>query len=427
MLVARRPVSLDFAQRRGSELSPRRARLRQHPMAPACPAAGSRRPTCPSGRVRSTTPPAENSAGIDLSLTDSTWFAVSVVRGYTPLHLRLRVQHDSPSEPAIEAFVHESPALGDRLIVEVLDEEDDRQRIVSGQAKESRSRGTVLAVVPVARTTAATLCRSKLPRATPSIFSKYGGTKWKVDGNELLILAVRVRQRSWATASRPPSSHCNSEENKHMVTRNEFKREARAPRAGVNILADAVKVTLGPKGRYVVLRQEFGAPTITNDGVTIAVEIEVEEASRPGRAARPRGRHGDERGGSRGTTTATVLAQAIVREGLKNVAGRRQPDGLQARHRAGRSRPSSRTEDQSKEFSGKEDIARVATISSREREIGDVIADAIEKVGKDGVVNVGRPDVRPRARVHRGMQFDKGYLSPYMVTTPSAWRLSRRP
>ena len=198
-----------------------------------------------------------------------------------------------------------------------------------------------------------------------------------------------------------------------------FNEDARrALERGVNILADAVKVTLGPKGRYVVLDKKFGAPTITNDGVTIAREIEVEDPfeNQGAQLVREVATATNDVAGD-GTTTATVLAQAIVREGLKNVAAGANPMGLK---RGIEQAVLSVVEDlkkQSTVVSGKEDIARVATISSREREIGDVISDAIEKVGKDGVVNVEEGQTFGlELEFTEGMQFDKGYLSPYMIT-----------
>ena len=198
-----------------------------------------------------------------------------------------------------------------------------------------------------------------------------------------------------------------------------FNEDARrALERGVNTLADAVKVTLGPKGRYVVLDKKFGAPTITNDGVTIAREIEVEDVfeNQGAQLVREVATATNDVAGD-GTTTATVLAQAIVREGLKNVAAGANPMGLK---RGIESAVDAVVEDlkkQSVEINGKEDIARVATISSREREIGDVIADAIEKVGKDGVVNVEEGQTFGlELEFTEGMQFDKGYLSPYMIT-----------
>jgi chaperonin GroEL len=200
-----------------------------------------------------------------------------------------------------------------------------------------------------------------------------------------------------------------------------FNEDARRSlERGVNILADAVKVTLGPKGRYVVLDKKFGAPTITNDGVTIAREIDVEDPfeNQGAQLIREAATSTDDVAGD-GTTTATVLAQAIVREGLKNVAAGANPMGLK---RGIEKAVDAIVEDlkaQSKEVAGKEDIARVGTVVSREREIGDVIADAIEKVGKDGVVNVEEGQTFGLdLEFTEGMQFDKGYLSPYMITDP---------
>ena len=198
-----------------------------------------------------------------------------------------------------------------------------------------------------------------------------------------------------------------------------FNEDARrALERGVNILADAVKVTLGPKGRYVVLDKKFGAPTITNDGVTIAREIEVEDVfeNQGAQLVREVATATNDVAGD-GTTTATVLAQAIVREGLKNVAAGANPMSLKRGIETAVEAVTENLKSQSKEISGKEDIARVASISSREREIGDNIADAIEKVGKDGVVNVEEGQTFGlELEFTEGMQFDKGYLSPYMIT-----------
>ncbi|HEY2541550.1 MAG TPA: chaperonin GroEL [Gaiellaceae bacterium] len=198
-----------------------------------------------------------------------------------------------------------------------------------------------------------------------------------------------------------------------------FNEDARrALERGVNILADAVKVTLGPKGRYVVLDKKFGAPTITNDGVTIAREIEVEDVfeNQGAQLVREVATATNDVAGD-GTTTATVLAQAIVREGLKNVAAGANPMGLKRGIETAVDAVVENLKAESKPVSGKEDIARVATVSSRDREIGDVIADAIEKVGKDGVVNVEEGQTLGlELEFTEGMQFDKGYLSPYMIT-----------
>jgi chaperonin GroEL len=198
-----------------------------------------------------------------------------------------------------------------------------------------------------------------------------------------------------------------------------YNSEARkALEQGVDAVANAVKVTLGPKGRYVVLDKKFGAPTITNDGVTIAREIEVEDVfqNQGAQLVREVATATNDVAGD-GTTTATVLAQAIVRQGLKNVAAGANPLALKRGIERAVEDVVKNIETQSKEISGKDQIARVATISAGDDEIGDVIADAIEKVGKDGVVNVEEGQTFGMdLEFTEGMQFDKGYISPYMVT-----------
>ncbi len=192
----------------------------------------------------------------------------------------------------------------------------------------------------------------------------------------------------------------------------------RSLEAGVNKLADAVKVTLGPKGRYVVLDRKFGTPTITNDGVTIAKEIDVEDnfenlgtqlvkevATKTNDVA------GD------GTTTATLLAQVIVREGLRNVAAGANPLALKRGIDKAVEAAVEQFKKVSKPIESREQISNVAAISAADESIGDLIADAMEKVGKDGVITVEESQtIGTDLNVVEGLQFDKGYLSPYMVT-----------
>jgi len=198
-----------------------------------------------------------------------------------------------------------------------------------------------------------------------------------------------------------------------------FDTEARrALEAGVNKLADAVRITLGPKGQYVVLDKKFGSPTITNDGVTIAREIELEDIfeNQGAQLVKEVATKTNDVAGD-GTTTATVLAQIIVKEGLKNVAAGANPVILRSGVDKAVSAAVEAIKAQSTEISGKEEISRVGAISARSDEVGNVIADAIDKVGKDGVVNVEESQTFGMdLEFTEGMQFDKGYLSPYFVT-----------
>ena len=198
-----------------------------------------------------------------------------------------------------------------------------------------------------------------------------------------------------------------------------FDDEARrALEAGVNKLADTVKVTLGPKGRNVVLDKKFGAPTITNDGVSIAKEVELDDPfENMGAQLVKEVATKTNDGAGDGTTTATVLAQALVHLGLRNVAAGANPMGLKKGIEKAVAAAVESIKGQAREVDDKSDIAAVATISAADASVGEVIANAIDKVGKDGVVTVEESNTfGTELEFTEGMQFDKGYLSPYFVT-----------
>jgi chaperonin GroEL len=199
----------------------------------------------------------------------------------------------------------------------------------------------------------------------------------------------------------------------------EFDEDARrALERGVNALADAVKVTLGPKGRNVVISKAWGAPTITNDGVTIAREIELEDSyeNLGAQLAKEVATKTNDVAGD-GTTTATVLAQAFVREGLKVVAAGGAPVELKRGIEAAVAAMKDELLKQARPVDGKEGISQVGAISSRDKVIGDMIAEAFDKVGKDGVISVEESSTTAmELEFTEGMQFDKGYISPYFVT-----------
>ena len=199
----------------------------------------------------------------------------------------------------------------------------------------------------------------------------------------------------------------------------EFDEDARrALERGVNALADAVKVTLGPKGRNVVIDKKWGAPTITNDGVTIAREIELEDPyeNLGAQLAKEVATKTNDIAGD-GTTTATVLAQAMVREGLKQVAAGASPLDIKRGIDKAVAAVTEKLLGMARGVADKAEIANVATISSQDREIGELIADAFDKVGKDGVISVEESSTtQMELEFTEGMQFDKGYISPYFVT-----------
>ncbi|MGO0576652.1 chaperonin GroEL [Ornithinimicrobium panacihumi] len=204
-----------------------------------------------------------------------------------------------------------------------------------------------------------------------------------------------------------------------MAKQLEFNDNARkALERGVDALANAVKVTLGPKGRNVVLDKKWGAPTITNDGVTIAREVELDDPyeNLGAQLAKEVATKTNDIAGD-GTTTATVLAQAMVKEGLRNVAAGASPSGLKRGIDAAVTAVNDRLLANARELEGRDEIAQVASLSAQDKAIGELIADAFDKVGKDGVITVEESSTTAmELDFTEGMQFDKGYLSPYFVT-----------
>src|SRR6478735_9142231 len=200
-----------------------------------------------------------------------------------------------------------------------------------------------------------------------------------------------------------------------------FDEEARRKlEAGMNQLADAVRVTLGPKGRNVVLSKKWGAPTITNDGVSIAKEIELEDPYENigANLVKEVAKKTDDVAGD-GTTTATVLAWTMVREGLRNLAAGANPMGIKRGIEQAVETAVAKIAELAVEVDDKEQIAQVAAISSADREIGEAISDAIDKVGKDGVITVEESNTFGlEMDLVEGMRFDKGFIAPYMVTDP---------
>jgi len=212
----------------------------------------------------------------------------------------------------------------------------------------------------------------------------------------------------------------NSDQEDEMAKQLEFDVAARdALKRGVDQLADTVKVTLGPKGRNVVLDKKFGSPTVTKDGVTVAKEIELEDPYEDMGAQMVKevsSKASDVAGD--GTTTATVLAQAIFREGLRNVTAGANPMDLKRGIDKAVGAAVKSVQDLSKPVAGRKEIAQVATTSANnDKAIGELIADAMEKVGKDGVITVEEArSIETSLDVVEGMQFDRGYVSPYFVT-----------
>jgi len=316
--------------------------------------------------------------------------------------------------------------LHDRIIVRRLDEGEQKVGgiIIPDTAKEKPQQGKVIAAgngkskddgkrVPLDVTTGDTI-----------LFGKYSGQEIKLDGEEYIIMREDEvlgiieggTKKEVAQVCRP--AHGRQKAMAKQIVYGEHSRQAVL--RGVNQLADAVKITLGPKGRNVVLDKKFGSPTITKDGVTVAKEIDLKDPLENMGAQMVRevaSKTSDTAGD--GTTTATVLAQAIYREGAKNVAAGANPMDIKRGIEKAVEALTAELKKMSKPVSGNM-VAQVGTISANNDEtIGKIIADAMDKVGKDGVITVEEAKtLETSLEVVEGMQFDRGYLSPYFVTDP---------
>ncbi len=303
--------------------------------------------------------------------------------------------------------------LEDRVVVQASEAEQTTASglVIPDTAKEKPQQGTVIAVGPGRISDQGERIALDVSEGDTVVYSKYGGTEIKLGGEEYLILSARdilADRRAVGGAENI------------MAKQLRFHEDARRSlESGVNKLADAVKVTLGPKGRNVVLEKKWGSPTITNDGVTIAREIELEDPyeNMGAQLAKEVATKTNDVAGD-GTTTATVLAQAMVKEGMRNVAAGANPMLLKRGIEQAVERVVEQIGSMARDIETQEEIAHVATISANnDPEVGQVIAEAMDKVGKDGVITVEESQTFGlELDFVEGMQFDKGYVSPYMVT-----------
>ncbi len=315
--------------------------------------------------------------------------------------------------------------LHDRVIVKRLEEERTSPGgiVIPDTAAEKPIRGKVIAVGKGKILENGNVRPLDVKVGDKILFGKYSGTEVKVDGEEYLVM----REEDVMAVIEGSNRDSNELNSRHRVSRGSFMAakevrfsdDARSRMLrGVNILANAVKVTLGPKGRNAVLEKSFGAPTVTKDGVSVAKEIELKDKFENMGAQMVKevaSNTSDEAGD--GTTTATVLAQAIVREGLKAVAAGANPMDLKRGIDKAVITAIEELKKLSKPCKDQKAIAQVGTISANSDEsIGKTIADAMEKVGKEGVITVEEGSgLQNELDVVEGMQFDRGYLSPYFI------------
>ena len=321
--------------------------------------------------------------------------------------------------------------LHDRVVVRRLEEDTKTAGgiIIPDTAKEKPMQGEVIAVGPGARNEKGEVVPPDVKAGDRVLFGKWSGTEVKIDGEELLIMkesdilgviegkaSVQGRRLS---RPRTLQHHCTGVA--RMAAKDvKFSQDAREKMLrGVDILANAVKVTLGPKGRNVVLEKSFGAPRVTKDGVTVAKEIELEDKFENMGAQMLRevaSKTSDVAGD--GTTTATVLAQAIVEEGAKSVAAGANPMDLKRGIDMAVNAVVEELKAKAKKVTSNDEIAQVGTISANgDAEVGRILAEAMQKVGNEGVITVEEAkSLETELDVVEGMQFDRGYISPYFIT-----------
>ena len=335
--------------------------------------------------------------------------------------------------------------LHDRVLVRRVEAEEKTAGgiIIPDTAKEKPQEGEVVSVGTGTSAEDGTVTPLDVKAGDKILFGKWSGTEVKIDGEDLLIMKEsdilghrRLSSSRHPGASRDPRSISATSQRDPGLRRGDelegktdmaakdvrFSRDARERiMRGVDILADAVKVTLGPKGRNVVLDKSFGAPRITKDGVTVAKEIELKDKfeNMGAQMLREVASKTNDLAGD-GTTTATVLAQSIVREGMKSVAAGMNPMDLKRGIDIAVSKVVEDLKARSKPVSGSNEIAQVGIISANgDTVVGEKIAEAMEKVGKEGVITVEEAKgLEFELDVVEGMQFDRGYLSPYFITNP---------
>ena len=328
--------------------------------------------------------------------------------------------------------------LHDRVVVRRIDE-DEKTRggiIIPDTAKEKPQQGEIVAVGPGALNEKGEVQALDVKPGDRVLFGKWSGTEVKIDGQELLIMKesdiLGVLEGAVAKKKErqgpPRPNHPNGRVRTAMAAKEvKFGQDARERMLhGVDVLANAVRVTLGPKGRNVVLEKSFGPPRITKDGVTVAKEIELDDRFENMGAQMVRevaSKTSDTAGD--GTTTATVLAQAIVKEGAKSVAAGANPMDLKRGIDLAVSAVIAELSAKAKKVTSSEEIAQVGTISANgDQEIGAMIAKAMQKVGNDGVITVEEAKAfETELDVVEGMQFDRGYISPYFITDADKMRV----